>query len=88
MPADPALQSPGSAAAPDGTGVGEADPAPAEATTSASATADESKLRTAARIARIRAALLSGTYRVDLDKLAETILKNGVVRTGASDPDL
>lgn len=42
----------------------------------------------AARVARIRAALLSGNYRVDLDKLAETIVKNGMSRTGAGDPDL
>jgi len=54
----------------------------------AAATGNGAKNASAARVARIRAALLSGTYRVDLDKLAEKILKNGVLRTEASDSDL
>jgi anti-sigma28 factor (negative regulator of flagellin synthesis) len=95
MPADPTPDSQGSAADPDLTGehepeVGSAPRVAAEATDSSSIAiqaGNDAQHRSRARIARIQAALLSGSYRVDLDKLAETIVKNGVLKTATEEPD-
>lgn len=97
MPADPTPDSQGSSADPDRTGehepeVGSAPRVAAEANDPSSSpnaipVGNDAQHRSRARIARIQAALLSGSYRVDLDKLAETIVKNGVLQTGTEEPD-